>query len=92
MRNVPQETAGLLVKKNQGRISLLVEKEAEKYYKLSKKFKNVSLSQQDLFSMYMLQTAYGPTVRAQNERLLESGLYSAFINVTVWLHGANRPC
>ena len=44
MRNVPQETAGLLVQRNQGKISLLIEKEAEKYYKLSNKFKlNVSL-------------------------------------------------
>jgi hypothetical protein len=44
VRNVPQETAGLLVQRNQGKISLLIEKEAEKYYKLSNKFKlNVSL-------------------------------------------------
>ncbi|XP_028393643.1 anoctamin-7-like isoform X1 [Dendronephthya gigantea] len=40
VRDVSQETAGLLVQRNSGKISLLVEKEAEKYYKLSNQFKN----------------------------------------------------
>ena len=55
MRDVQQETAGLLVQRNQGKISLLVEKEAEKYYKISNKFKNVSYHY-----MFMIQFDISP--------------------------------